>query len=245
MIDPGLAYSTFLGEMYPVGFGIAVDAQGSAYVTGATMSAAYPTTPGAHATSLNGEVDAFVTKLSPSGSALAYSTFLGGDDHDYGQGIAVDAQGNAYVTGTTVSSSFPTTAGAYDTSVSGGGDVFVSKLVPSGTQFAYSTLVGGATADESYAIAIDGQGSAYVTGYTHSVDFPTTPGAFDTTQNGGSLDVFVTKLAPSGGQLAYSTFLGGTGLDRPGQRDRGRRAGQRVRHGHHRLAGLPDDPRRL
>jgi hypothetical protein len=200
VIDPGLDYSTFLGGAgTDRGEGIAVR-EGRAYVTGNTESADYPTTPGAFDTSFNGVFDAFVTKLNASGSALAYSTFLGGTTGgDAGHGIAV-RDGKAYVTGRTSSADYPTTAGAFDTSFNGGRtDAFVTKLNASGSALAYSTFLGGTSSenvDEGGDIAVDGMGRAYVTGYTDSADYPTTTDAFDTTYNGGT-DAFVTKL-PTG-----------------------------------------------
>jgi hypothetical protein len=211
-----LTYSTFLGGGdVENGLGIAVDGTGRAYVTGETDSADYPTTPGAFDTSFNGSVDAFVTKLNASGSALAYSTFLGGTNQDRGGDIAVDRRGNAYVMGAfTESANFPTTRGAFDTTFNGGtftSDAFVTKLNASGSALAYSTFLGGTSNDFGSGIAVR-FGRAYVTGQTNSVDYPTTPGAFDTTLN-GSDDAFVTKLNASGSALAYSTFLGGASGD--------------------------------
>jgi hypothetical protein len=189
-----LVYSTYLGgASTDQGFGIAVDAAGNAYVTGWTVSADFPTTPGAFDTTAAG-ADAFVTKLNPAGSALVYSTYLGGASTDQGFGIAVDGAGNAYVTGLTVSADFPTTPGAFDTTFNGGGDAFMTKLNPAGSALVYSTYLGGASNDQGSGIAVDGAGNAYVTGSTFSADFPTTPGAFDTTFN-GSIDAFVTKFA--------------------------------------------------
>jgi hypothetical protein len=205
-----LAYSTFLGGTNDeVGLGIAVR-DGAAYVTGRifsfdSISSDYPTTPGAFDRTFNGGiVDAFVTKLNASGSALAYSTFLGGTDGDGSSGIAV-REARTYVTGGTHSYDYPTTVGAFDTTLDRGsdplvGDAFVTKLNASGSAIAYSTFLGGTDSDGSSGIAVDGTGSAYVTGFTLSYDYPTTPGAFDGTFNGSggfSGDVFVAKL-PTG-----------------------------------------------
>ena len=215
-----LVYSTYLGgTSREDALGIAVDGAGSAYITGATDSSDFPTTPGAPDPSNNGSYEAFVTKLNPAGSALAYSTFLGGTGPDQGRAIAVDANANAYVTGSTNSSDFPTTAGAFDTGPQANGAAFVTKL-DAGGSFAYSTLLDGAGNDGLYwyyGIAVDGGGHAHVTGSTSSEDFPTTPGAFDTTLATGSNqepDSFVTKLNPSGSALVYSTFLGGHSAER-------------------------------
>ena len=206
-----LAYSTFLGgSSGESGRSIAVDEGGAAYVTGSTRSSNFPTTPGAYDTTQNGgdDGDAFVAKLNPAGSALAYATFLGGIGSKNGYGIAVDSSGAAYVTGRT-GPDFPTTPGAYDPTYNGGWDAFVAKLNPAGSALEYATFLGGNDADVGDGIAVDGGGAAYVTGVTCSSNFPTTPGAYDTTYNGGNSDAFVAKLNPAGSALAYATFLGG------------------------------------
>jgi len=218
----GLLYSTFLGgSATDIGWAIAVDAAGAAYVTGATDDGVtdFPTTAGAYDTTHNGAPgasDAFVAKLTPSGSTLVYSTFLGGSENDRGYAIAVDAAGAAYVTGDTgdAGTDFPTTAGAYDTTHNGGSDAFVAKLNASGSGLVYSTFLGGSGTDDGYGVAVDPSGGLQVTGTTvdAATDFPTTAGAYDTTHNGGS-DAFVAKLNASGSGLVYSTFLGGSGTD--------------------------------
>src|SRR5262249_50813228 len=139
----------------------------------------FPTTAGAFATNLGGNADAFVTKLNTDGTALAYSTYLGGSREDYAWGIALDTTGGAYVTGFTRSEDFPTTTGAVDTSWNGSYDAFVTKLDSTGMALAYSTYIGGSNSDFGYGIALDSNGSAYVTGVTFSADFPTTTNAFD------------------------------------------------------------------
>ncbi len=217
-----LAFSTYLGAGdYEGADGIAVDAAGSAYVTGGTGSVDFPTTPGAFDTSHNGYGDAFVVRLETAGSNLAYATFLGGGYGDDGEGIVVDAAGNAYVTGYTGSVDFPTTPGAFDTSANGNGDAFVVKLNAAGSGLAYGTYVGSSDWEVSVALAIDGQGEAYVTGVTSSSSFPTTEGAFDRSFGGGTCgtppyvsvcrDAFVTRLNDNGTALVYSTYLGGSG----------------------------------
>jgi uncharacterized repeat protein (TIGR01451 family) len=210
----GLAYATFLGGSSDAdwGFGIAVDEAGSAYVTGSTVSSDFPTTPDAFDMSLDGGSDVFVVKLNPAGSGLAYATFLGGSSRsaEWGYGIVVDGAGSAYVTGYTFSSDFPTTPGAFDASFNGYCDAFVVKLNGAGSGLAYATFLGGSGSDDGNAIVVDRAGSAYVTGSTYSGDFPTTPGAFDTSFNGGAYDTFVAKLNPAGSGLAYATFLGGS-----------------------------------
>jgi Beta-propeller repeat/RTX calcium-binding nonapeptide repeat (4 copies) len=216
VIDPVvLRYSTFLGGVdEDQGLDIAVDPYTRhAYVTGTTDSTDFPTTPGPFDSTFNGSLDAFVTKLGPTGATLSYSTYLGGSGQDEGRGIALDGAGGAYVTGSTASTDFPTTAGAFDQTHNGEFDVFVTKLAPTGATLAYSTFLGGSRFDLGNGIAVDTSGAAYVTGVLATVtevstDFPTTPGAFDRTVNGG--DAFVAKLAPTGTALAYSTFLGGS-----------------------------------
>ena len=215
-----LAYSTYLGGFNSSGFfdlgsGIAVDATGAAYVAGEADSTNFPTTPGAFDTTQNGSVDAFVTKLDPAGSGLIYSTFIGGTSFDAATALALDGSGNAYIAGYGTSTDYPTTAGAFDTSYNSGWDVFVTKLDASGAALSYSTYLGGATYEEARGIAVDGGGSAYVTGHTFSAAYPTTAGAFDTSYDNsvGGSDAFVTKLDPAGGALSYSTFLGGSGDD--------------------------------
>jgi len=208
VIDPGLVYSTYLGGGdYDAGHGIAVDSNGSAYVTGYTASSNFPTTAGAYQTTYGGNGDVFVSKLNAAGSGFVYSTYLGGSGIDNGYGIAVDSNGSAYVTGYTASSNFPTTAGAYQTTYGDGGDVFVSKLNAAGSGLVYSTYLGVVGFDPSGAIAVDNSGNAYVTGSTQSTDFPTTAGAYQTTYD-GSEDVFVSKLNAAGSGLIYSTYLG-------------------------------------
>jgi Bacterial Ig-like domain (group 1)/Beta-propeller repeat len=213
VIDPGIVYSTFLGGgSTDLGNPIAVDGAGNAYVTGLTTSTNFPTTLGAFDTSHNGGDDAFVTKLNSTGTALVYSTYLGGSSSDEGFGIRVDTLGSAYLTGRTASTNFPTTLGAFDTSHNGGDDAFVAKLDATGSLLLNSTFLGGSGPDRGRSLAVDGSGSAYVTGETDSSNFPTTAGAFDTTRNG--VDAFVTKLNATGSGLAYSTYLGGSGPDR-------------------------------
>ncbi len=212
----GLSYSTYLGGSgSDVGQSIAVDSSDNAYVTGYTSSGNFPTTSRAFQKSLNGLQNAFITKLNASGSAVEYSTLLGGNDYDFGFGIAVNKAGNAYVTGTTYgifSDTFPTTSNAYQVTASGSGDAFVSKLSADGSTLVYSTFLGGAGYDGGRGIALDTSGNAYVTGYTQSNAFPTTAGAAQTTLN-GTEDAFVTKLNSDGSGLVYSTYLGGSGND--------------------------------
>ncbi len=219
IIDPtvtlnNLAFSTFLGSFgEDAANDNAVDAMGNIYITGKSTSVAFPTTAGTFDTSSNGAEDVFVTKMNPSGTGIVFSTFLGGNFYDEGRGIAVDPSGNIFVTGT-ASNFFPTTAGTFDTTFSGGADVFVTKLNSTGSALLYSTYIGESAIDSANDVAIDAAGNAYIVVRTSDtvVDYPTTPGAFDTTFNGVD-DVAVTKLNPTGSALVYSTFLGGSGID--------------------------------
>ncbi len=211
VIDPALAYSTFLGgNGDDTQWGIAVDPHGNSYVAGQTDSPNFPATPGSYDTTFNGGTeDAFVAKLNPLGTALVYATYMGGDGWDSGQDVATDAAGNAYVFGYTLSTSFPVTPGAFQADRNGFDDNFVAKLGPAGA-LQYSTLLGGSGAGFSSgqegAIAVDGAGQAIATGFTRSTDFPTTPGAYKTASEG--LEAFVTKFNQDGTGLVYSTFLG-------------------------------------
>jgi hypothetical protein len=240
VIDPVLAYSTYLGgstEDYATA--IAVDASGSAYVTGYTFSNDFPITAGAVQTTNKGLANqasnVFVTKFTADGSGLVYSTYLGGSSvttpagtlylGDSASGIAIDSAGSAYVTGFTYSPDFPVTSGAFQTSYPGKSSnvssAFVTKLSPAGDSLIYSTYLGGSGGnlepggDTTNGIAVDPSGSAYVTGTTSSPDFPVTPGAFQTsfTQKSNSqyTDGFVVKVNPSGSALSYATFFGGPG----------------------------------
>jgi hypothetical protein len=210
VIDPVLSYSTYLGGSgLEEGWSIAVDTTGSAYVAGNTESANFPTSAGALDTTLGGSSDIFVTKLNATGTALVYSTYLGGSATEGGAiGIAVDSAGDAYVTGGTFSADFPTTPGAFQTTLPGGGDAFVTKLNAAGSALVYSTYLGG-TGHEGgvFRIAVDTLGNAYVVGHTDSTDFPTTPGAFQTSFAGVGA-AYVTKLNAAGSALVYSTYLG-------------------------------------
>ena len=225
-------YSTYLGgSKDDVGLDIAIDAAGNAYVVGTTTSADLPMpgTPSPLQAELNGDGDAFVAKLSADGSALVYSTFLGGGGLEEGNGIAVDPSGNAYVTGRThrpgdLSNDFPTTSGVVQPNRAGFRDAFVTKLSADGSSLAYSTFLGGGGHELGFGIAVDGSGSAYVTGitkFTDSANNPSTQSPFPThnpfQRNHGGLtgteDAFVTKINSDGSALVYSTFLGGSDRD--------------------------------
>ena len=204
IIDPVLAYSTYLGGSDDDrAFGIAVDSGGNAYVTGRTFSTNFPTANAIQEAN-GGSEDAFVTKLNAAGSALVYSTYLGGSSKDIGNGIAVDSAGNAYLIGQTDSTDFPT-ANAIQGANGGGQDAFVAKLNPSGSALVYSTYLGGSSDDFGVGIAEDSAGNAYATGLTTSTDFPTA-NAIQPAKGSGE-DIFVTKLNPPGSALVYSTYL--------------------------------------
>lgn len=208
-----LVYSTFLGgNDSDIGYSLALDPQGNVFVTGLTTSANFPTTPGAYDRSYDYWNDAFTIKLNSTGSDLIYSTFLGSGESEFGRSIAIDSLGNAYVTGSTNSPNFPTTAGAYDQSLSGGSDVFITKLNSSGSDLVYSTYMGGISTDISNSCAVDSRGNIYITGRTFSNNFPTTEGAHDRSYN-DYVDAFTAKLNSNGNGLLYSTYLGGSGED--------------------------------
>lgn len=216
VIDPTISYSTYLGGSGgDAGTGIAVDSEGNAYVTGTATSTDFPIMNAYQ--SGRGDVDyedVFVTKLSPDGSTLIYSTYLGGIYGDDGYAIAVDASGNAYVTGPTGSPNYPTTSGAFRTS--GGSidgnlnDAFVTKLSTTGG-LVYSTYFGGEDDDAAYSIAVDNSGSAYFSGSTKSSDLPIVSGFKSSL--GGLQDAFLAKLNAMGSALLYSTYFGGSGDD--------------------------------
>jgi len=230
-IDPVLVYSSYLGGSGNENGGdganaIAVDKAGYAYVAGQTYSSDFPVTAGAVQRS-NGAKhslpNAFVTKLDPSGSALVYSTYLGGSGicdtydgtttcvGDGASGIALDSEGDAYITGSTGSFDFPVAAEAFQSKNKADWiTAFVAKLDASGSALLYSTYLGGTGQEQGYAIAVDSSDSAYVTGGTISGDFPVTTGAFQTVlTTTDKYGVFVTKFSPSGSALDYSTFLTG------------------------------------
>jgi len=225
VIDPVLVYSTYLGGTnIENGSDVAIDSTGHAYVVGTTGSTDFPVTAGAFQTTLKGGAggtDAFVTKFDVTGNSLIYSTYLGGSVLDSGAGIAIDSSGNAYVTGMTSSSDFPITANAFQ-SIYGGitaaSNAFMTKLNNTGSSLLYSTFLGGGSADEGNAIAVDSSGNAYIVGSaTSNMTFPISPNAFQSTNNtNGSFTGFVTKINPSAvgtASLVYSTFLGGNVSD--------------------------------
>jgi hypothetical protein len=213
--DPNLLYSGFLGgSAQDYVEDIAVDGAGCAYVTGFTYSSNFPTTLGAYDRTYN-ECDAFVAKINAAGTALVYATYIGGSDVEIARAIAVDGAGSAHITGYTDSLNFPTTSGAWDRTHDSEDEVFVTKLNTAGSALFYSTYITGDYHEEGEAIAVDGAGAIYVTGFTNSNDFPTTVGAWDRDHNTITDydDAFVTKIVPTSSALTYSTFLGGTGFD--------------------------------
>jgi len=211
-----LVYATYLGgDHVEIPGGIAVDVDGSAYVTGRTMADDFPTTLGAYDRTHNGGNDVFVAKLNAAGSQLMYSTFIGGSDWDDGLGIVLDSNRAAFIVGKTTSSDFPASSGAFDTSYNGGtdkGDCFVFKLSAAGSRRVYATYLGGSDDEEGMSIAVTSNGVACIAGNTKSNDFPTTSGALDT-ELGGPEDGFLVKLNAAGSQQVYATYLGGTNYD--------------------------------
>jgi hypothetical protein len=214
-----LEYSTYLGSTSGLvnGSEILIDGTGDAFVAGTTGASDFPVTPGAFQTAIRGRASGFITKINSTGSALFYSTYLGGTAFDILSSIALDALGNAYVTGAATSPDFHTTPGAFQTSYAGGPeDAFVSKLNATGSALLYSTYLGGSDDDAGGGIAVDASGDAYITGFTHSTNFPVTQGAFQTTFSAccGASNAFISKLNPAGSSLVYSTYLGGRGEER-------------------------------
>jgi hypothetical protein len=193
-------YSTLVGGSdYDVATSVAVDASGSAYITGTTKSQNFPTSSNAFQTTHGGSDqthqvgDAFVTKVSADGTGLTYSTLIGGADGDAGQSIFVDSKGYAYIAGYTGSTNFPTTTGAYTDEYVGAGDAFYTKVNDIGTKLLYSTFLGGTGSDTAMAMTVDKVGNIYLTGQTQSTDFPKTDDAFDTSA-AAKKDIFVTKF---------------------------------------------------
>ncbi|HYS00770.1 MAG TPA: SBBP repeat-containing protein, partial [Candidatus Eisenbacteria bacterium] len=217
-----LVYSTYLGNTSTFAYGVEIDSSGAAYVTGQTNSPDLATTGSAQAT-LKGPINAYVVKLNAGGTAKMYATYVGGNSVDGALAIAVDSSGNAYLTGQTSSTDFPTTSGAFQTAIKPNPcvptptltcapplDAFVTKVNPSGSRFVYSTYLGGSGNDAGLGIAVDASNHAIVTGSTASVDFPTVNSLQSYTGDGGT-NAFVTRVFVVGASLVYSTFLGGSG----------------------------------
>jgi MYXO-CTERM domain-containing protein len=214
-----LVYATYLGgALDDRGARIAVDAAGSAYVVGQTSSTDFPTTAGALQKTFGGIRDGFVAKLAPSGSALVYSTYLGGASDDLAWGVAVDPAGEAFVTGVAGDATFPVKNAAQPTYGGGGYDAFVAKLAASGQSLVYSTLLGGSSQDEGADVAVDGAGNAYLLGMTESADFPTHAAVQATCAScsTGTYDLLLAEVAPSGSSFVFSTYLGGNQQDTAG-----------------------------
>lgn len=210
-----LIFATFIGgSNTDQANSVKVDAAGNFYLGGFTASNDYPATAGAFDQTANGANDCFVTKLNATGTALVYSTYIGGAGADICYGIALDAGGNVYVGGNTTASGYPVTAGAFDVLYEGTSDIIVTKLNPTGTALVYSTFIGGATGEVAYAICTDASGAAYITGYSSSVNYPTTAGAYSQTYVGGASEGIITKLNAAGSALVYSTHIGGVSDDR-------------------------------
>ncbi|HWW13818.1 MAG TPA: choice-of-anchor tandem repeat GloVer-containing protein [Candidatus Dormibacteraeota bacterium] len=206
VIDPVLAYSTYIGgNDYDSGFGVAVDASGNIFVAGTTSSTNFPTT-NAFQSQNAGFEDIFIAKFNPSGTSLIYSTYLGGHGDDNCENLALDSAGNAYLTGFTASSAFPT-KNAIQTKRTGGQNVFLSKLDPSGNLL-FSTYYGGSGIDQAYGLAVDSTG-IYLAGSTTSTNFPIL-NAFQS-HLASADDSFLAKLATDGSSVIYSTYLGGVG----------------------------------
>ncbi len=214
-----LLYSTFVGgEFAEYSYAVVVEgATGDAVVTGNTRSYDFPTTSGAFDPTISGAGDAFVFKLSSTGSTLLWSTALGGTSgsefNEFGYAVVLDDAGNPVVAGYSKCPDFPTTVGAYDPTHNGGADAFVVKLSASGHNLLWGTFLGADQADYAYGLALDPAGNPVVAGATYSAAFPTTPGAYAETYAGGTTDTFVAKLDATGSSLLWSTFLGGTGYE--------------------------------
>ena len=221
LIDPiVLGPATYLGGTgFDEATAVSVDAEGNVFVFGSTSSLDFPVAGGAQAHSSMGYRDAFVAKLAPDGNSLIYATYLGGNESDEGLAGTVDSQGNAYLTGWTLSDTdFPVTAGVFQAAYGGDGpfyigDAFVAKLAPNGTSLIYASYLGGSSEEHPTGIAADAGGNAYVSGWTMSWDFPTTPGTFKGPMTFGTRsEGFITKVAPTGSALVYSSCFGGSAM---------------------------------
>src|SRR5215813_7924786 len=210
VIDPKLVYLSLINGGGN-GIAIAVDSSGSAYVTGSIFSDTLNPTAGAFQTALATNGGAFVTKLTPTGTNVTYSTYLAGTGGAEGYGIAVDGLGNAYITGW-AGAGFPITPGAFQTTLRGGADSFVTKLNPTGSGLVYSTFYGGNNYEEGDGIAVDNAGNVYVGGSTSSTDLVTTANAAQALNKGG-FDGFAIELNATGTSLTYGTYFGGGGID--------------------------------
>ncbi len=214
-LDPAgrLGYATFLGGSgEDWGCDIAVDDAGAAYLAILTYSVDFPTTQGAFDVTHNGSREALVAKLDPTGSGLVYATFLGGRGQDWGQGIAVDDAGCAWVAGVTFSPDFPATPGSFDEVHNGLSDAFAARFDAQGSNLVYATFLGGGGEERSTDLALDASGNVYLAGWTRSADFPVTVGALGSSF-GGHTDAFVARLDPTGGRTPYISLLGGSDFE--------------------------------
>ena len=209
-----LVYSTYLGGILgDSGQCILVDLNDCAYITGFTESPDFPTTLGSYDIIHNGGFDAFIAKVNPDGSELVYSTFVGGSSSDYGYSIVADENNNIYATGSTGSSDFPTTSESFDETHNGEEDVILFRLSQDGSELDFSTFIGGSGRDRGWDLCIDSKRNLYVTGYTESPNFPTTPGCYDDTYEGDSWDTVILKCNNDGSDMIFSTFVGGVESD--------------------------------
>jgi hypothetical protein len=213
-LDPtgAVIFSTYIGGSYDDrANALALDNQGNVYLTGGAVSVDFPVSAGAFQTQNRGGLDCFVVEFDSQGNGI-FSTFIGGGSDDQANGIAVDSQGNSYITGQTLSDSFPQVNASFQHSRHGGNDAFVTELSADFTHLVYSTFAGGGSDDIGYGIAVNPAGAAYVMGTTSSSDFPTTSGAYQRGYN-GSADMFVLAYSANGQNLMFSTFLGSHGVE--------------------------------
>ncbi len=218
IIDP-LIFSSYLGgSESDNALDLILDSDGNIVITGDSYSTNFPTSDGAYDRINNGDRDIFIFRMSADGSSMISSTLIGGLGQDVAHGIALDDEGNIYVTGRSDSTDFPTTNGAYDQTQNGENDVVVFKMNSECSELLYSTFVGGGRYEVGYAgLQVDASGSAYVAGHTNSADFPTTANAYDTSYFAAGWDGFAFKLEPDGSDLVYSSYFGG--WDYEGARD--------------------------
>jgi hypothetical protein len=214
-----IVYSTYIGGSgFDRGDGIAIDGSGNAYVVGRVDSSSmnFPTTPGSFASTYRGgDFDGVLFKLNAQGNALVYSAFVGGEENDSTEGVAVDGSGQAYITGGSRSTAFPTTVSAYQSTRSGDTDAYLLKVNASGSALLYGTMLGGGGTDRGSGVVVDGAGNAYIAGYTASADFPTSS-AFQNSF-GGSFDAFIARIDTNASGLAslvFCSYLGGSGDDK-------------------------------
>lgn len=208
------------GSGTDAGNAIAVDSNGNTYIGGQTSSTNFPTSPSPIQATLAGPFDGFVAELNATGTALTYSTYLGGSADDLVTGIGLDASNNAYVTGITLSSNFPTTSGVLQTAQKGMADnAFVAAIKSDGSALIYSTYLGGSGVNDALALAVDSAGEAYVTGDTSSTDFPTANPVQSSLA--GTTNIFISKLTADGSALEFSTYFGGSQTNSAIQADQG------------------------